>query len=163
MNYDNKKITCCFTGHRSILTEEYNIVFKKTLKITECLIKQGYVFFQTGGALGFDTIAALSVLKLKKIYSDVKLVLVLPCFSQTRGWNDNNIVIYEKIKQKADKVIYTSEEYTKGCMQKRNRYLVDYSSACVCYLNHNKGGTFYTVNYARQNNLKIINIACDYN
>ena len=44
-------------------------------------------------------------------------------------------------------------------MHKRNRHLVDNSSICVCYLTENKGGTFYTVEYAKSKNLKVINIA----
>ena len=66
---------------------------------------------------------------------------------------------YDDIKQKADKVVYTSQEYTRGCMHKRNRHLVDNSSACISYLTENKGGTFYTVNYAKSKGVEVINIA----
>lgn len=90
---------------------------------------------------------------------DIRLILVLPCFSQTRGWSQEDIEIYDDIKQKADKVVYTSQEYTRGCMHKRNRHLVDNSSACISYLTENKGGTFYTVNYAKSKGVEVINIA----
>lgn len=63
------------------------------------------------------------------------------------------------IKERADKVVYVSQIYTKGCMHKRNRYLVDNSSVCVCYLTENKGGTAYTVNYASSKDKMIINVA----
>lgn len=69
------------------------------------------------------------------------------------------IEIYDDIKQKADKVVYTSQEYTRGCMHKSNRHLVDNSSACISYLTENKGGTFYTVNYAKSKGVEVINIA----
>lgn len=118
-----------------------------------------YLYFGAGGALGFDTIAAFAVLKLKERYPDIRLILVLPCFSQTRGWSQEDIEIYDDIKQKADKVVYTSQEYTRGCMHKRNRHLVDNSSACISYLTENKGGTFYTVNYAKSKGVEVINIA----
>lgn len=65
--------------------------------------------------------------------------------------------VYEDIKQKADKIVYTSKEYSRGCMHKRNRHLVD-NSRCICHLTENKGGTFYTVNYAKSKNLQIINV-----
>ena len=42
---------------------------------------------------------------------------------------------------------------------KRNRHLVDNSSACISYLTENKGGTFYTVNYAKSKGVEVINIA----
>ena len=59
----------------------------------------------------------------------------------------------------ADKVVYTEQAYTRGCMHKRNRHLVDNSSVCVCYLNRESGGTAYTVDYAGKQGLEIINLA----
>ena len=44
-------------------------------------------------------------------------------------------------------------------MHKRNRHLVDNSSACNSYLTENKGVTFYTVNYAKSKGVEVINIA----
>lgn len=70
-----------------------------------------------------------------------------------------DIEIYESIKKQADNVVYTSEEYMRGCMCKRNRHLVENSSACICYLTENKGGIFYTVTYFLVKGLEIVNIA----
>ena len=75
------------------------------------------------------------------------------------GWSKNDIAIYEEIKSQADKVVYTSHDYFRGCMFKRNRHLVNGSSVCIAYLTQEKGGTAYTVNYARQNNVQVINLA----
>ena len=66
---------------------------------------------------------------------------------------------YAEIKQAAGKVVYTSQNYSFGCMHKRNRHLVDNSSVGVCYLTEAKGGTFYTVNYAREKGLHVIHVA----
>ena len=44
-------------------------------------------------------------------------------------------------------------------MHKRNRHLVDNSSACIAYLTESKGGTAYTVDYADKHDLTIFNIA----
>lgn len=54
--------------------------------------------------------------------------------------------------------MYISENYTNDCMHKRNRHLVDFSGYCIAYLNKNSGGTAYTVNYACQNDLEIVNL-----
>ena len=81
-----KQKTCCFTGHRDIPLGDYQLIFDKTEEMVERLIKKGYLYFGAGGALGFDTIAALAVLKLKEHYPDIRLILVLPCRFQTRGW-----------------------------------------------------------------------------
>lgn len=122
-------------------------------------IEQGYRYFGAGGALGFDTLAAQTVLALKRQYPEIKLILVLPCQDQTRGWAQADIEEYERIKAAADKVVFISKEYYSGCMQKRNRHLVDNSSLCICYLTEQTGGTAYTVDYAQSHGLKIINVA----
>lgn len=90
-----KQKTCCFTGHRDIPAGDYQLIFKKTEEMVESLIKKGYLYFGAGGALGFDTIAAFTVLKLKECYPDVRLILVLPCLAQTRGWSREDVEIYE--------------------------------------------------------------------
>ena len=154
-----KEHTVCFIGHRKMPQEQKDVVaLRLKIEITK-LIENGYRYFGAGGALGFDTLAAQTVLELKTEHPDVKLILVLPCLSQTRGWSARDIEIYEEIKSKADKVVYTSQEYTRGCMHKRNRHLVDNSSVCICYLTESTGGTAYTINYAKEKGLMTINVA----
>ena len=154
-----KEKTVCFTGHRTIPMLKKWKIEKKLKDTLETLIEEGYCFFGAGGALGFDTIAAQIVLNLKKRHPEIKLILVLPCKNQTRGWDEKDISAYESIIEQADKVVYTQEHYDRGCMFKRNRHLVDNSSVCVAYLTEEKGGTAYTVNYANQKGVKVINIA----
>mgnify|MGYP003208311534 CR=1 FL=1 len=132
--------------------------YEYVFNILVTLIEQGYRYFGAGGALGFDTLAAQAVLRLRERYPQIRLILVLPCLNQTRGWPQADIDTYEEIKRCADKVTYTSEHYFRGCMQKRNRHLVDNSSACICYLTKPTGGTAYTVDYARRMGLRIINV-----
>ena len=43
-------------------------------------------------------------------------------------------------------------------MHKRNRHLVNNSSLCICYLTEEKGGTYYTVKYAQENQLAVVNV-----
>lgn len=151
--------TCCFTGHRNILSAEREEIARQLEKTVAELIHAGIERFITGGARGFDTLAAQAVLLLRKRYLDIKLILALPCLSQTRGWNKKDITVYETIKSQADEIVYTSQDYTRGCMHKRNRYMVDNSGLCVCCWIRDKGGTAYTVHYAERKGLKIINIA----
>jgi uncharacterized phage-like protein YoqJ len=154
-----KEKTVCFTGHRTIPMLKKWKIEKKLKETLEPLIDNGYCYFGAGGALGFDTIAAQTVLGLKKKHPEIKLILVLPCKNQTRGWEEKDVSVYESIIEQADKVVYTQEHYDRGCMFKRNRHLVDNSSVCVAYLTEEKGGTAYTVNYANQKGVKVINIA----
>jgi Uncharacterized protein conserved in bacteria len=154
-----KKQTACFTGHRKIPFLQEHAIKKRTKQAIIEAIEQGYRYFGAGGALGFDTLAAQTILSLKPEYPQIKLILVLPCYDQTRGWTPKDIEKYESIKASADKVVYTSKSYYNGCMHKRNRHLVDNSSLCICYLTDQAGGTAYTVDYARSQGLDIVNVA----
>lgn len=156
---DLKQRTVCFTGHRKIPPEQQQKVVRRLRNTIVELIDIGYKYFGSGGALGFDTLAAQTVLSLKTDYPEIKLILVLPCLSQADKWSQNDQKVYEEIKGQADKIVYTSREYTRGCMHKRNRHLVDNSSVCVCYLLETTGGTAYTVEYARSKKVRVINTA----
>lgn len=140
--------TCCFTGHRVIPDGMAEVLSQWLDDTVRTLIGQGYLYFRVGGALGFDTLAAEAVLRMREEFPHIRLILVLPCRDQVRGWKREDIVRYESIRDKADEVIYTSEQYEPGCMYKRNRHLVDYSGACVAYCTRSRGGTAYTVSYA---------------
>ena len=156
---NNKGMTVCFTGHRDIAESEKENLKQRLEEEIKNLIHQGVTEFRAGGALGFDTMAELTVLKIKKEFPSIRFVLVLPCWDQPDRWNIYDQKQYAMIRAKADEVIYTSWFYHSGCMQKRNRHLVEGSAFCVCYLTKSRGGTAYTVDYARQKGLRIINLA----
>lgn len=153
-----KEKTCCFTGHREIEDADKDTLKAALDAAIRDLIARGYRYFGAGGALGFDTLAASAVLSLKKEYPDIALILVLPCPNQTRYWKSEDVAAYEEIMRRADKCVYTSDHYFNGCMQKRNRYLVDHSSACIAYLRRESGGTAYTVEYAKAQGVAVKNI-----
>lgn len=154
-----KANTCCFTGHRDIPVELEQYLFKRVLDGVEYLYSREVRTYLTGGALGFDTLAARAVLKYRESHKNVRLFVVVPCKNQTRGWSQDRIDTYNTINRFADKVICLSERYYSGCMHQRNRYLVDNSSTCICYLTQAKGGTAYTVAYAKDKGLSIYNLA----
>ena len=151
--------TCCFTGHRKIPSGQEGMLRAGLERTIRALERQGIIYYGAGGALGFDTLAAQSVIKLRAELPRIKLILVLPCPSQAEGWAEHQKQVYEGIKARADKVVYTSEAYTRGCMLKRNRHLVEHSGTCVCYWTGQSGGTAYTVRSAKLHGLRIINLA----
>lgn len=158
---DLKSKTCCFTGHRVMSDQEKQIAAVRLRQVIAELVKEGVVYYGAGGALGFDTLAAQTVLEMKKEYPQIRLILVLPCEDQTRNWRSEDIEIYENIKARCDKVVYVSRRYTPDCMYKRNRHLVDHSGTCICYLTREGGGTAYTVGYAWKKGVHITNLAED--
>ena len=151
--------TCCFTGHRRISQAEMPMLKCQLNAAIIDAIAQGYRFFGAGGALGFDTLAAQTVLELKQSYPQIRLILILPCETQTRGWQTADVAVYDSIRHAADKVVYTSKTYYDGCMHKRNRHMIDHSSLCICYMTNDRSGTGYTIRYAEERGRKVINLA----
>lgn len=150
--------TCCFTGHRNIPNSVLPKLRNQATEAVTALIESGIRFFGAGGAIGFNTVAAETVLKLRNRYPQIRLILVLPCPEQADKWSPEAKFRYEQIKKDADKIVYTSKFYTSDCMYRRNRHLVDGSSVCVSYCTKNTGGTAYTVRYAQQCGLQIISL-----
>ncbi len=151
--------TVCFTGHRELdsnAAEKIPMLLKQLLRI---MIENGSRRFLAGGALGFDTVAALCVLELKKDFPHISLELILPCKNQTKMWSEENRAMYNYILSRADRVQFLHDTYTSTCMHDRNRCLVDKCDICVAYLEHKGGGTAFTVSYALKNEKELINLA----
>ncbi len=153
-----KNRTCCFTGHRVIDLKDISNIKKNLEQELIHFIEQGVVYFGCGGAIGFDMLAAQTIIKLKYRYNQIKLILILPCADQDKFWSEEEKAIYEIVKTQADKIRILSQTYYRGCMLKRNRHLVDNSGHCISYLRKDTGGTAYTVRYAQKCGIKVIKI-----
>lgn len=154
---DPKK-SCCFSGHRIIRYEDKDLISHNLPVLLERLYQEGINTFIAGGALGFDTIAAFEVIKLRNKYSDVRLILALPCKNQAAKWGSVQKKQYSEILNSADEVLYISENYLPGCMQKRNRFMVDNCATVIVYIQNASSGTGYTTKYALANEREVINI-----
>ena len=150
--------TACFTGHRQI--ERAHMLALPALLKSEIArqAEAGVVHFRAGGAIGFDTLAALCVLEQKKLYPHIKLDLILPCRNQDEGWTESNRHAYRFVLESADSVTYVRDQYTDGCMLERDRRLVEGSDVCIAFLTKSKGGTAYTAAYALKNGLEFVNL-----
>ena len=156
---------CSFTGHRpSKFLWGYNEADARCVELRKKLADQidklvniGYTDFLSGMAEGTDTWAALDVLDLKKENSALKLHCVLPCEGQADQWSVSARKLYCSILKRADSVMYVSREYSKDCMLKRNRYLVDHAACLLAIYNGEwRGGTAMTVRYAQKKKRKIL-------
>ena len=56
--------TCCFTGHRDIPSTQRRVLVENLEETVRQLIGRGIRYFGAGGALGFDTLAAQTLLGL---------------------------------------------------------------------------------------------------
>ena len=153
--------TCCFTGHRKLPANAWKLKTLLLSTLMRVIEDNGMRDFICGGARGFDLMAAEMLLGLKPLYPDIRLIMALPCppEEQTRGWPRDDLQRYQEILRQADQTVVVSPYFTKGCMHRRNRYLVEQSSYCICYLTRMNSGTSYTVNYAFEQNCTVENLA----
>lgn len=155
----NKEKTVCFTGHR-IIRKNDRLLSSTLYHLIEQFIRNGFTYFCSGGARGFDALAAQTVLELKEKYPHIHLILILPFpnpYTHESGWKKEDIDLHLYIKAKASKIFYVQQEYQRGCYYKRDRWLIDSSGICICYQYQNTGGTAYTTQYAAKEGIPIIN------
>ena len=152
MNTFNTANTCFFTGHRIIPIKARDTLRKRVTEICINLIENhGVTDFITGGALGFDTLAAMVILDLKERYPDIKLHLYLPCTDQSAKWKAYDKKIWDSIKLMANDYKYISDmPYVTGCMQLRNKAMVNDSAFGIAYCTRSFGGTVSTIKYAQE-------------
>ena len=151
--------TCFFTGHRTIPKYESKNLINRVDRAIDTLASGGYEYFVCGGAVGFDTLAACRIVVAKRRHPDIGLILALPCRDQTLKWRRTyDISLYQRLKGYAADIIYASDVYSSDCMHERNRMMADMSSVCVAYYNGSPGGTAYTVKYAREIGVRVLNV-----
>jgi uncharacterized phage-like protein YoqJ len=166
-----------FTGHRQIngkyhLTIINNEIYadpqwSKVRTVTKALIKHlhtkyGHEEFVCGGAIGYDTVAALSVLELKTEGVPIKLILGLPFKGFESMWpkfsrDELNFTIAG-----ADKVHYVCDPgYQPVKMMIRNKWMVDYpgvKTGVALYLPDKTGGTLNCISYIMKQKKSLITI-----
>lgn len=123
---------------------------------TEALIKDGAEEFCSGMALGVDMWAAETVLELKELYPQIQLTAVIPCPEQADRWSSEHKARYHYILERCDKKITVSPKYTKGCMQKRNKALVEMCDILLAVFDGKNGGTKQTIELAQKKGRKTV-------
>ena len=152
-------MTVCFTGHRTIngqyydrenYTEHWLAVWQSTVSIVHRLWQQGHKDFISGGALGFDQLAANAVLYIKNHQVDINLWMALPFPGFERKWPAKSQTALVTIVGQADHMFYIDpqSDYKPWKMQKRNKWMVDNSQYVVgLYLDDKTGGTLNCLKY----------------
>ncbi len=78
----------CFTGHRQIRNDD-TLTMRLEETLRNLIEQHGATDFYSGGAIGWDTLCAETILKLRNAYPHIRLHLILPCCEaeQTASWN----------------------------------------------------------------------------
>ncbi len=153
-------MVCCVTGHRpkgfpfpreknNFFYSNYLVKLKKEIEI---LIEEGYGHFICGMAEGADLDFAECILNFRDSGMSISLEAALPYPTPARTTTRSLVVKKrEFLLSTCDSVIHVSPFYFKGCMQKRNTYMVDHADIVLAIWNGDcHGGTWNTIEYARK-------------
>ena len=160
------KKSCCFTGYRpekfpfnlERQNAEYTDFENRLIETVFSLPDEECFTFYSGMAMGFDIIAAETVLLLKQRNPSVRLICALPFAAQGTGFPEPWRERHEIILRSADEILNVSEEYHNGCYSRRNAFMVDNSDYVVTWFDGRHGGTENTLKYAVKKRRHIINL-----
>ena len=149
---------CSFTGHRIIEPSHKARIDDLVYRSIEYAYEKGCRAFYSGGAVGFDTVAARQVIKFRMAHRDVKLVMVIPCKNQSEKWTAEQKNMYNYCLGAADTVMYLSIDYTADCMKRRNEKLVLLSDLIIAYVKRQDSGAAQTVRMALKAGRTVYNL-----
>ncbi len=161
-----RQMTVCFSGYRpEKLPWGYDeedgrcaALKARLYRAAETACAEGYRHFICGMARGVDTYCAEIVLSLRRQYPDITLEAAIPCPTQADGWTPRQQERWRDVVARCDFETVVQDHYTAGCMQRRNRYMVDHASRLIAVFDGREGGTRRTVEYAMQRGLEIVYI-----
>ena len=157
---------CCFTGHRPDKLpwkdrEEDPRCFALKVRIAAALEAawgKGYRHFICGMAQGCDFYFCEAALTLRNAHPGVTVEAAIPCEEQAARWSERDRDRYFGLIQACDYETMVQHHYDKGCMLRRNRYMVDRSSMLIAAYDGMLGGTMYTMSYAMKKGLEIVTL-----
>ncbi len=155
--------TVCFSGHRPeklpVKGDSGALVIRylKSILYKEILdsINAGYRRFITGLARGVDLWAGEILLELKAQGEDISIIAVKPYKAHGDNFLGREKFSLGRLISKADEVICLCDEYRKGCLQRRNEYMVDHSGKLIAVVSDYRSGTGATIRYAEKQNIKV--------
>lgn len=135
---------CTFFGHR----ECYGLDKETLRQAVEALIRQGVDTFYVGNQGHFDGMVHSCLKQLRRAYPHIRFSVVLAYLpTGKRELEDLSDTLYPEI-----------EGSPQFAIERRNRWMIDASDHCLCYLNHTWGGAFKFARQAKRRGLTVINL-----
>lgn len=158
-----RESTCCFTGHRPDKLpwrddekDPRCVALKERLTAAvEEAYDKGMRHFICGMARGADFYFCEAVLALRERRPGVTVEAALPCEEQAARWKERDRNRYFSLVAQCDYETMVQHHYDKGCMLRRDRYMVDRSSMIIAVYGGVLGGTMYTLAYAMKKGLEV--------
>ena len=148
---------CAFTGHRPERLpwgrneDDLRCAALKTLlrRTVREVYDRGFHTFLCGMAQGADLYFCQAVLDLRQRPPEVTLEAAIPFAGQADHWSAADQRRRMTLLDQCDLETVVQHTYTPGCMNRRNRYMVDRSSLLIAvYDGIPQGGTLNTLSYA---------------
>ena len=158
-----RETTCCFTGHRPDKLpwrddekDPRCVALKERLTAAvEEAYDKGMRHFICGMARGADFYFCEAALALRDRRSGVTVEAALPCEEQATRWKERDRNRYFRLVAQCDYETMVQHHYDKGCMLRRDRYMVDRSAMIIAVYGGVLGGTMYTLSYAMKKGLEL--------
>lgn len=159
----DREHTCCFTGHRpEKLPWGCDEDDPRCLSLKERIaaaLEEAYAagmrHFICGMALGADFYFCEAVLALRERHGDLTVEAAIPCEEQAAHWREADRQRYFSLVERCDFETMVQHHYDRGCMLRRNRYMVDRSAMLIAAYDGLMGGTMYTIQYAMKKGLEV--------
>ena len=138
-------------GHRRI--DDKNIEEMLTRIIKELLASRQYIIFFLGRNGEFDELAARVIKRMQREYEDnnFEMVLVLP-------YKVKNIEYYANYYESVVIPDCVYGVHPKSAINIRNRWMIDNTDLIIAYVEHNNGGAYDALKYAKINKKYIIEL-----
>ena len=140
-------VVCTFFGHG----ECYGLDATVLRDAIEELIKQGVGEFLVGNHGQFDGMVFSCLRALEKEYPEILYSVALAYLPTGK----ENYDIYHGHSFYPEGLEIGPARFA---IERRNRYLIDSSDICLCYVNHRFGGAYKFACLAKRRGLQIINI-----
>ena len=135
---------CTFFGHR----ECYGLDDKVLRETVEKLIGQGVDTFHVGNQGQFDSAVYSCLKQLRKDYQHIRVCVVLAYLPAEKAEGQDLVdTMYPEI-----------EGHPKFAIERRNRWMLQSSDYCICYINHTWGCAYKFARLAKRCCKEVINI-----
>ena len=149
--------TVAFFGHRYVdnIIKIEDLLEKQIRKVID---ENEYVDFLVGRNGDFDQCVSSSVLHVRKNHRNYNSALVLVLLYPTAEYLNNENFFYDYYTD-VEISHAASVAHPKSAIQIRNREMVDRADLIICYIGHQKGSAWQTVDYAMKQGKAVINLS----
>ena len=146
--------TVCFFGHRYI-DDPFGVDSQIYELVCNLIHDKEYVDFLIGRDGEFDQLVSSAIIRAKRNIFDANSshIWIMPYIKAEYTKNSED---YDKYYDEVEICERSARCHPKAAITIRNQYMIRRSNLCVFYINHNHGGAFNALQYAKNSNKDII-------